>query len=58
VDYVLPAIQHQRPVAAELEVVRLQEERPFAICVEASLRPFYVSPMASACTKTLYVQDL
>jgi endonuclease/exonuclease/phosphatase family metal-dependent hydrolase len=58
VDYVLPAMRHQRPVAAELEVMTLREEREFAICVGARLRPYYVSPFAAACTKTLHVRDL
>jgi endonuclease/exonuclease/phosphatase family metal-dependent hydrolase len=58
VDYVLPAMSHQRPVTAELEVMALRAEREFAICVGARLRPFYVSPFASACAKILHVRDL
>jgi endonuclease/exonuclease/phosphatase family metal-dependent hydrolase len=58
VDYVLPAMSHQRPVTAELEVMALRAEREFAICVGARLRPFYVSPYASACAKILHVRDL
>jgi endonuclease/exonuclease/phosphatase family metal-dependent hydrolase len=58
VDYVLPSIAHQRPIRAELEAMALRTEREFAICVEARLRPFYVRPNASACTKTLHVRDL
>jgi len=58
VDYVLPAMRHQRPVTAELEVMALRAEREFAICVGARLRPFYVSPFASACAKILHVRDL
>ena len=58
VDYVLPALRHQRPVKAELEVIALRAEREFAICVEAGLRPFYVSPLASTCAKTRHVRDL
>jgi hypothetical protein len=58
VDYVLPAMVHQRPVRAELEVRALRAEREFAICVQAGLRPLYVSPYASACAKALHVRDL
>jgi endonuclease/exonuclease/phosphatase family metal-dependent hydrolase len=58
VDYVLPTLQHQPPIAAELEVIRLQVEQPFPICVAAGLRPFFVSPFAAACTQTRQVQDL
>jgi endonuclease/exonuclease/phosphatase family metal-dependent hydrolase len=58
VDYVLPALAYQRPLTAELEARALRTEQEFAICVEARLRPFYVGPHASACTKTLRVRDL
>jgi endonuclease/exonuclease/phosphatase family metal-dependent hydrolase len=58
VDYVLPAMAHQRPIKAELEAMALRAEREFAICVGAWLRPFYVSPYAAACAKTLNVRDL
>ena len=58
VDYVLPAIGHQRPVRAELEVMPLRAEREFPICVGARLRPYHVSPVAPACGKTLHVRDL
>jgi endonuclease/exonuclease/phosphatase family metal-dependent hydrolase len=57
VDYVLPAMMYQRPLKAELEVIALRAEREFAICVGARLRPFYVSPDAAACAKTLNVRD-
>jgi endonuclease/exonuclease/phosphatase family metal-dependent hydrolase len=58
VDYVLPSQAHQRPIKAELEALALRAEQVFAICVQASLRPFYVGPYAAACTKTLHVRDL
>jgi endonuclease/exonuclease/phosphatase family metal-dependent hydrolase len=58
VDYVLPSLAHQRPINAELEAIALRAEREFAICVQAGWRPFYVSPYASACTKTQHVRDL
>jgi endonuclease/exonuclease/phosphatase family metal-dependent hydrolase len=58
VDYVLPAMTYQRPMSAELEVIALREEQEFAICVEARLRPFHVSPLDPACTKTKHVRDL
>jgi endonuclease/exonuclease/phosphatase family metal-dependent hydrolase len=58
VDYVWPSMAHQRPIKAALEVIALRTEREFAICVEARLRPFYVRPTASGCTKTLHVRDL
>jgi endonuclease/exonuclease/phosphatase family metal-dependent hydrolase len=58
VDYVLPAMKHQRPVTAELEVITLREEREFAICAGVRLRPFRVSPSAPACRKTRHVRDL
>jgi len=58
VDYVLPAMAHQRPIKAELEAMALRAGQKFAICVGARLRPFYVSPFASACAKILHVRDL
>jgi hypothetical protein len=58
VDYVLPAMAHQPPLKAELEAVALRPEQSFAICLAAGLRPFYVTPYAAACTKTLHVRDL
>jgi hypothetical protein len=38
VDYVLPALTHQRPLKAEIEIVRLRAEHEFAICIGAQLR--------------------
>jgi endonuclease/exonuclease/phosphatase family metal-dependent hydrolase len=58
VDYVLPSTLHQRPIKAELEALALRPEAEFALCVEAGLRPFYVSPYASACTVIRRVRDL
>ena len=58
VDYVLPAMRHQRPVTAELEVMALRAEQEFAMCGGARLRPFHVSPFASACARLLHVRDL
>jgi endonuclease/exonuclease/phosphatase family metal-dependent hydrolase len=58
VDYVLSSKAHQRPIKAELEAVALRTEREFAICFEAGLRPYYVGPYASACTKARRVRDL
>ena len=58
VDYVLPSMTHQQPIKAGLEAIALRPEQPFAICLAAGLRPFYVSPYAATCTKTLHVRDL
>lgn len=58
VDYVLPAIKHQHPVRAELEVMLLRAEREFPMCVRARLRPFHVSPVVPACAKTQHGRDL
>jgi endonuclease/exonuclease/phosphatase family metal-dependent hydrolase len=58
VDYVFPSRAHQRPIKAELEAVALRTEREFAICADARLRPFYVPPNASGCTRTKHVRDL
>lgn len=58
VDYVLPSAIHQQPVEASMEVVALRTEREFAICTQARWRPYYVSPDAPSCTRTLHVRDL
>jgi endonuclease/exonuclease/phosphatase family metal-dependent hydrolase len=58
VDYVLPSNMHQQPIKAELEATALRTAQEFAMCAEAWLRPFYVGPYASACSKTVYVRDL
>jgi endonuclease/exonuclease/phosphatase family metal-dependent hydrolase len=57
VDYVLPSTVHQRPTKAALEALGLRADKEFAICFEAALQPFYVSPYASTCTKTMRVRD-